>query len=109
MIRAGLTTLVFVAFTVYSLSVVDQEGFVSLFQLHAQGGWSVQILLDLVIALCVSSVWMRSDAQKRGLSWWPFAVGAVALGSVSVLAYATWSAWTSVARAPAAATSLPAA
>lgn len=99
MIRALLVTLVFVVFTVYSLTVVAQDGLVSLFELHARGGWSVQILLDLILALSVSALWMRHDAKKQGLTWWPFAVGSIALGSVSVLAYATWSAWTSVTRA----------
>lgn len=96
MARAALTTLVFVVFTVYSFAVVSQRGYLGAFEIATLGGWSTQVFLDLCIALTVASVWMRHDSRQSRLPWWPFALGSLALGSVAVLAYATWSSWIAV-------------
>lgn len=96
MARAILTTLVFVVFTVYSFGVIGEHGLMSLFDVAMQGGWGTQVFLDLCIAITVSVVWIRNDARSKQLTWWPFALASVALGSIAVLAYATWSAWVSV-------------
>lgn len=96
MARAVLTTLIFVAFTVYSLAVAGQEGFLSAFDVARQGGWNTQVFLDLCIALVGAATWMRADAEKKSLPFWPFALGCIPLGSVSLLAYASLSAWSAV-------------
>lgn len=96
MIRAVLTTIVFVVFTIYSFGVIAELGLLSVFDVAMGGGWNTQVFLDLCIAITVSIVWMRNDARQKQLTWWPFAIASVALGSIAVLAYATWSAWVSV-------------
>jgi uncharacterized membrane protein SirB2 len=96
MARAILTTLVFVVFTVYSFGVIAEHGLWSVLDVATQGGWSTQVFLDLCIAITVSTAWMRNDARQKQLTWWPFALGSVVLGSIAVLAYATWSAWVGV-------------
>ena len=98
MARAVFVTVVFLVFTAYSLDVTYQHGFLAAFTLPLQGGWSGQEFLDLCIALFVASTWMRRDAREKKLPFWPFALGCLPLGSVSLLAYATLSAWTAVAR-----------
>jgi uncharacterized membrane protein SirB2 len=93
MARTVFITIVFVVFSGYSLTVVDQHGFFAAFEIATLGGWSTQVFLDLCIALAFAAVWMRHDARQSGLRWWPFALASIALGSVAVLAYATWSSW----------------
>lgn len=99
MIRAMFTTAVFVGFSVYSFGVIGDLGLFSVFDVALAGGWSTQVFLDLCIAISVSIVWMRNDARHHDLVWWPFAVASLALGSIAVLAYATWSAWVSAKQA----------
>ncbi len=96
MLRAIGVTIVFVVFTVYSLGVTWERGFVEAFTLPLQGGWSGQEFLDLCIALFVAGTWMRRDAREKKLPFWPFALACLPLGSVSLLAYATLSAWVGV-------------
>lgn len=99
-LRALAISAVFLTFTAYSLVVVGEHGFVEAFLVPLRGGWSAQEFLDLCIALFVASTWMRRDARRQGLPFWPFAIACLPLGSVSILAYATWSAWRDARRAP---------
>lgn len=99
MARAVFVTLVFVVFTGYSLGVMHEHGFVAAFEVALRGGWNTQEFLDLGISLFVASTWMRRDAREKKLPFWPFAIACLPLGSVSLLAYATWSAWASQRRA----------
>ncbi|MCB9797147.1 MAG: DUF2834 domain-containing protein [Alphaproteobacteria bacterium] len=51
---------------------------------------SVTLLLtfDLLIALCVSSAWMVTDARRRGVNPWPFLALTLTTGSTGPLLYA---------------------
>lgn len=93
MARAVLVTLVFLVFTGYSLGVMHDHGFIAAFEVALRGGWNTQEFLDLCIALFIGTAWMRRDACEKKLPFWPFAIGCLALGSISLLAYSTWSAW----------------
>jgi hypothetical protein len=94
--RAIFVTLVFAVFTVFSLFVIRDRGYIEAFTIPFRGGWNAQEFLDLCISLFVASTWMRRDAQKKNLPFWPFAIACVPLGSISLLAYATWSSWVDV-------------
>ena len=41
----------------------------------------------MVVALSLALVWMRSDARTSGVSFAPYAIVALAIGSVGPLAY----------------------
>jgi hypothetical protein len=47
----------------------------------------IQVLVDLTIALTLVLIWIVRDARERGVSWVPYAVITVFLGSVGPLVY----------------------
>lgn len=87
MSRIPLALVVFVVFTVYSLIVVANHGLSGLIDTHAEGGWAIQILLDLVLALTMFWVVAAPDARARGINFWPYLVLTPLLGSIAPLAY----------------------
>ena len=48
---------------------------------------SLQIFVDLVIALTFVMVWMYRDAKAQGRNPWPWIVATFAVGAFSPLAY----------------------
>ena len=85
--RVALPIVVFVVFTAYSFTVLGTHGLVELVAVHRQGGWSVQIFLDLVISLVAFWIVAVPDARARGIRVWPYLVGTALLGSIAPLAY----------------------
>lgn len=82
---ALLTILVsFVAYTVY---VVADNGYLQFVSSAMTDLYTIQITLDLVIALLLVVSWMVVDARKRGVTVWPFIVATCFLGSISPLVY----------------------
>ncbi len=49
--------------------------------------WSVQIFVDLVLAVIVIGVWIYRDATKHGRNPWPWLVAAPIVGMFSPLLY----------------------
>ena len=87
MTRLVVLALVFLDFAAFSVYAVDQFGYVGLFEQVLANAATLQIGLDLVIALGLVSLWMWSDAAERGLPFWPYAAVTLALGSLGPLAY----------------------
>ncbi len=79
--------LVLAAFTVFSLWVVDGHGYTGFLSLAGREPWALQMLLDLAIACSFALGWLRADARRRGLAWWPYFAVTLFLGSIGVLAY----------------------
>jgi hypothetical protein len=85
--RFPILLVAFLAFTVYSLIVTASHGYTGFLTLALREPWAMQMLIDLVIALLLFLIWARRDAQARGLTYWPFAIATLFLGSVGALAY----------------------
>jgi len=87
MSRIALSLVVFVAFTGYSVFVAVNHGLFGFITIHEQGGWAIQIFLDLVLA--ATSFWILAvpDARARGITVWPYVVLTPFLGSIALLAY----------------------
>lgn len=85
--QAVLAGLVLAGFTAFSLWVVWTAGASGFVATVRHEPWALQFLIDLVIGLCVAMVWLRADARARGLTYWPYLVATVLLGSIGVLAY----------------------
>ncbi|MGH7818588.1 MAG: DUF2834 domain-containing protein, partial [Candidatus Binatia bacterium] len=66
---------------------VAQHGFVGVFELVMANAATVTAFADLAIALSLVLVWMWQDAHQRGVSWLPYALVTLALGSVGPLLY----------------------
>lgn len=86
-IVAVIAGAILVAFTAYSLWVIDGYGYTGFLELAGREPWALQMLLDLVMALFVALGWLRADARKRGIAAWPYVVIAVFLGSIGLLLY----------------------
>src|SRR5262245_17742298 len=84
--QIGLSVLLadFVAFTAYALY---QYGYVGFFEVAIGDTVGVQLLVDLVIALSLFTIWMIRDARERGIAPLPYLVLVLTLGSIGALAY----------------------
>jgi hypothetical protein len=82
-----LAAIVLAGFGAFSIWVVATQGYFAFLGLAGREPWGLQMLLDLVIALIVAFGWLRSDARRRGIAAWPFAIATIALGSIGILAY----------------------
>ena len=74
----------FVALTAYA---VYQYGYMGFFEVIFANAISLQIFVDLVIALTFVVVWMWRDAQQRGIMVVPYVLLTFGLGSIGPLLY----------------------
>lgn len=85
--RVTLPLVAFLVFTGYTLVVIATHGFGELIDVHAQGGWAVQIFLDLILASAMFWIVAVPDARARGINFWPYLLLTPLLGSIAPLAY----------------------
>ena len=78
---------VFIAFNAYSWKVTLQDGYWGFLDVPAQGGWGLQVFLDLCIALCFVAAHMRHIAKVSGVNAWPYIASIPFLGSIGPLAF----------------------
>lgn len=83
-IALGVVLLDFVAFTAY---VVVEYGYVGLFEAAFANAATIQVLLDLTIALGLFLAWMWRDARQHGVSPLPYVLLVCSLGSIGALLY----------------------
>ncbi|MBI3245208.1 MAG: DUF2834 domain-containing protein [Deltaproteobacteria bacterium] len=74
----------FSAFTAYALY---HHGYIGLFEQALANAATIQVFLDLTIALSVVMLWMWQDARKQGISPLPYIVLTLTLGSIGPLLY----------------------
>ena len=84
--RFIIPLVVFIPFTIFTAIVAVDQGFAPVLEL-LQTGWGAQVFLDLVIAAVISLTYIVPEAKQKGINPWPTVVGAVLLGSISLLAY----------------------
>lgn len=83
-LTVGMILVVFSAFSAY---VVQEYGYLGLFEHALTNAATVQVLLDLTIALSLVIIWMWRDAQKQGIAPLPYLLLTVTLGSIGPLLY----------------------
>jgi hypothetical protein len=83
-IGLGILLMDFVALTAYA---VWQHGVAAFFDVAAMNAITVQLSVDLVIALTIVSLWMWRDARTRGVSPVPYLMLTLFLGSIGPLMY----------------------
>src|SRR5262245_56440654 len=84
--QLGLEAILFgySAFTAYA---VYQYGYIGLLEQGLANAATIQIFLDLTIALSLVLLWMWQDARKQGISPLPYIVLTLTLGSIGPLLY----------------------
>lgn len=80
----GLLLLDFLALSGYAMY---QVGYVGIWAAGVDNWGALQILVDLVIACLLISLWMIADARQRGANPWPYVVITLFAGSVGPLLY----------------------
>jgi len=79
--------IVLAGFTAASFYAIEVHGYLGFFETLGSSAAGVVAFIDLVIALTLSMLWMRSDSSERGLPFWPYLLLTLALGSVGPLSY----------------------
>ncbi|MAZ88607.1 MAG: hypothetical protein CL693_13285 [Cellvibrionaceae bacterium] len=82
-----IAILALIPFTLFTLYVVAEVGYVEIFTFQQQGiaGW--QVMADLVVALLLVLFWMVPDARKKGRNPWPWVALTLTAGSIGPLLY----------------------
>ncbi len=86
-IRGYLVAVVLLAFLGFTTSVVSDYGYVGFFRELLASSVGIQAFTDLVIALSLVLLWMRTDAKANGLPFGPYLAVTLVIGSVGPLAY----------------------
>ncbi len=76
-----------VLFGVLTGMAVWKEGIIGIFSSITSSYGSMQIFVDLVIAVVLVMIWMRRDAKKIGRSVWPWMALTLVAGSFGPLLY----------------------
>ena len=79
--------VILIAFSVFSVYVVYQYGYIGLFEQALTNAATVQVFLDLTISLSLVMVWMWQDAQKQDIAPLPYILLTLTLGSIGPLLY----------------------
>ena len=84
----GVIALVLlVGFSGFSAWVSLEHGYTGFLDLAGRDHWGLQMLLDVVLACLVYSVWLVPDAGRLGIRAWPYLLVTLFLGSIGGLAY----------------------
>jgi hypothetical protein len=87
MFKVALSVAAFVAFTTYTIVVAINNSLQGFLIDQAQGGWSLQVLLDLVVAAGCFWIVAIPDGRRRGITVWPYMLLTPFLGSIALLGY----------------------
>jgi uncharacterized protein DUF2834 len=78
---------VLIGFSAFSGYAVYQYGYLGLFEQGLANAATIQVFLDLMIALSLVMVWMWQDARKQGIAPLPYVILTLILGSIGPLFY----------------------
>ncbi|MFQ5418182.1 MAG: DUF2834 domain-containing protein [Myxococcota bacterium] len=86
-IKIGLFVVLldFVAFTAWVVATGGTPG--EIVAAFSASPWTLQVAVDLVLALSLVCVWMWNDAKSRGANPVPWVAATVLTGSIAPLAY----------------------
>ncbi|MBL9102587.1 MAG: DUF2834 domain-containing protein [Myxococcales bacterium] len=82
-----LLTIVLVDFLALTAWAVAEVGFVQIFAGLLDNPGSVQVGVDLLLAIGMIAAWMWVDARKHGLTVAPYLLLTATLGSIGPLVY----------------------
>jgi hypothetical protein len=85
--RQVAIVVVIVLFGALTAVPLHQYGYFGIFTLLLANSATIQVSVDLVIALSLLAIWIWSDATERGISPLPFIVITALAGSFGPLLY----------------------
>ena len=81
------TLVVLIAFAALTAVAVYHHGYVGIVTSVLVSTATLQVLVDLVIALGFVLIWMWQDAKERGIAVWPYVLVTLLAGSFGPLLY----------------------
>ena len=84
---AVVLTTVSIAFTTFTAVVLFDFGIIGFIEAAVANGATTQVSLDLILSIVVALSFIRGDARRRGLPYWPYVVATALTGSIGLLAY----------------------
>ncbi len=87
MSKVVVPLVVFLVFTTYSVLVSLEHGPLGFIPAHSVGGWPTQVFLDLGLMAVGFLTLAAPDARRRGITFWPYLLATLTLGSIGMLAY----------------------
>jgi hypothetical protein len=87
MSKIALSVAAFIAFTGYTVIVAVNHDVFEYLTAQTQGGVSLQVFLDLVVAVACFWIVAVPDARARGIKVWPYLVLSPIIGSIALLGY----------------------
>lgn len=78
---------ILVLFSPLTVVAVLQHGFLGIFTEAFNNYATIQVYVDLLIALFLILMWMRDNAKKTKRSFWPWALLTLVAGSFGPLLY----------------------
>ncbi|EHR70723.1 hypothetical protein BurJ1DRAFT_1870 [Burkholderiales bacterium JOSHI_001] len=85
--QRGILVLAIAAFGALTAVAVWQHGFVGIFAWQLQNSAGLQVLCDLILALCLVLIWLWRDAKSSGRNPMPWVVFTLVAGSFGPLLY----------------------
>lgn len=82
-----LIIIALIPFTIVTGLALWTDGLAGIFASIVSSWGSLQIYLDLVIAITIILFWLVADAKQQGRNPWPWIVAAFIVGAFSPLIY----------------------
>lgn len=83
----GIVFVVLVLFSILTGNALWQQGFIGIFEEAMKSPGSMQIFVDLFIALCFALGWVWYDTKKTNRSFLPWLIITLIAGSYGPLLY----------------------
>ena len=84
---AVVLTAVWIAFTTFTAVVLFDFGIIGFMEAAVANGATTQVSLDLILSIVIALSFIRGDARRMGLPYWPYVAATVLTGSIGLLAY----------------------
>ena len=86
-VRQALLVIVLVSFGAFTAVALAVDGFVGIFHAVTFNLVSIQIFVDLVLAIGLIDIWVHGDARSRGRNPWPWLAASLLTGMFAPLIY----------------------
>lgn len=84
---------IWIAFVTFTVAVIAEYGLIGFLEAALANRAVTQVTIDLVFSIIIALGFIRIDARRRGLPFWPYVVATIASGSIGLIAYLIHRAW----------------
>ena len=85
--------VIWIAFAAFTVAVLLDFGLVGFIEAAVANGATTQVSIDLVLCIVIALSFIRLDAQRKNLPYWPYFVATAATGSIGLIAYLIHRTW----------------